>query len=265
MKYILICLLFVSCNAFELVSDVKSSVDPGFNRDSQIEQSLRDDLEAFWNFEENASSNKQSQFHGHVFNINTFGAEPTPVNSTRGRGLYCVPASNPTSNEILKTSSSIPFANDFTFSIWIKFNSIPGSSSTVLSETRYSTVLRSIVFKNSDVNSNYPDSFNLFDNSIGLPSPLNFSRTSDWTHLVIKFSITTNQFDLYQDGEFKSSSGFATAISGFSDTDLTLCSKFTPSTSAITFQGAIDSFGIWNRHLNEKEIKYLSGVYTELD
>lgn len=82
---------------------------------------------------------------------------------------------------------------------------------------------------------------------------------NNWVH--ISFNIAGGNLDVYKNGNFYGTYGFTTA-SGSSSNIFILCSGTSGSNP---HNGYLDSFGIWERTLDEKEVKALYNGNNNVD
>ena len=249
MKYILISLLLVSCNALTVFTGTKSHIDPGL---SDIKRSLRDNIEMYFDFNESQSLDKFSSFGNYVLNDATSTGIPL-VAAPFGQGLNCGSGAITSQTLSLSTNFLTGPSDNLNISFRVRQQTLAISQSTVIEFNNGKIVLGDAGDGNNthDLILTLQNSPSTFQRSLNDVANLNGGL---WVHLSINI-FGNDKVEVYSNGSFVGGSDANGVINGISNAGLSLCSGFAGSN---VFQGEISSFGIWRRTLSDNEIRELA-------
>ena len=256
---IFISILITSCNAFEFLTNSKSSIDNDFS--SKDLESLEDSLIGFWNLNEQTAGSTKTSFKSQIDLFDTTSVGLSVVPGRFGNAVDCESGSSGSGFLQSNTFSSIPLPSSagFSLSFWIKLGIQP--------TTGFEKVIHfgpggSVDF--GDLGGGSTDfGFRLMDGSVDVirvNSLTNFD-TNNWNHVVINSFQNNSENRIFVNGE-EQIGAFSNGVGSFAITRVLLCSD---SAGTQSLQSKIDSVGIWERALTHDEIEVLSSETTQLD
>jgi hypothetical protein len=259
MKYILMFLLIVSCNAFEALLDAESQIDDGFNQEVFNIQSLENGKIGFWRFDEPKNSNRFSNNGSIVFNDNV---GVSTIDGIRGSALNCSSVDNAGSRYLdtgtISPVYTVPSPNGFNISFWLKIVSPPNSGAAT-SQIVLDYGGAQIQFGEPSVAGRLGFTVNMSGLVLTLDGVSNISQ-SNWNHFSFNLFTDHTQNRIFVNGSnqpVSTATGTAVTFSSFA-----LCSD---TAGNLSLTSGLDSLGIWDRALTIDEISALASGNTQLD
>jgi hypothetical protein len=252
MKFILISLLLISCNALKVLTGIKSHVDQGLSGDRDIKRSLQENIEMYFEFNESQSLDKFSSFGNYVLNDATPTGIPL-VAAPFGQGLNC--GSGAITSQILSLSTNFLTgpSDNLNISFRVRQQSLAIGQGTVIEFNNGKIVLGDAGDANSthDLILTLQNSPSTFQRSLNDVADLSGGQ---WVHVSINI-FGNDKIEVYSNGGFVGGSDANGVSNGISSAGLSLCSGFAGSN---VFLGEVSSFGIWRRTLSDNEIRELA-------
>jgi hypothetical protein len=251
------CLFLYSCNVIQIVED-NQAISDDFYKQTNYNSTLKNDIFAFWRFNEAQASPKISSFNGISLTDTVSGGIPT-VTGVRGTALNCQGLSSGSAFLTTNTAFTKSATDDYAFSFWayLPANVTGGCSA-------YNTIFNFngsyIMFENTDCQGDFSDiQVNIGGTNVDLVDVVDFGAGT-WHHFVINVFGGGTTVEAYVDGSFKTSNSItATSISS---NFIELCSG---NAGTLIHNGKLDSVGIWNRTLTTSEISELFSTNNPLD
>ena len=209
-------------------------------------------LVGWWPFNGNANDESGNKNHGIVdgakLSIDRFG-----------RDLCCYKFNN---NDITFPISNRQFINDFTISLWVKFENHVNEYPTFLWLENAGLVIQAEVLKDTTgFGCYFLDNFRIGglqkeDGHVKAPSPL-----KQWNHIVL---VNLNGINyLYINGILRATSNSKSILQGKQGANFLRLGKGFLSPLE-DFNGLLDDLGIWNRALSADEVKRIFDYQLEL-
>tara|TARA_B100001971_G_scaffold129103_1_gene119051 strand:- start:100416 stop:101180 length:765 start_codon:yes stop_codon:yes gene_type:complete len=241
---ILLSLIFInSCNVASVLTGAETDLGNNFSTD------LTNGLDFFARLD---SSGDQYTSFNNIILTNTFTA--TQTSGKNGGAIQCDSAGIGNADCALKDASTnivYPSGQNFAVAFWLK------------ADTTYTSISSGTIF--TDDNGTLQVSFGDIDGSSdtndlrinvnAMTSQYNNMPISlgQWNHIAVNLINGGDSREVYLNGNFYASSSGHSAMN-VNATGICLCSSYIGGNE---FEGAIDSFGLWNRNLSTDEIKAL--------
>lgn len=239
--------IIISCNVASLITDAETNLGSNFGYD------VRDGLLHFWRFD---TTGDQYDDYGGITLINNFGV--LSINGKFGAAIQCDSAGSNANGALKSTSASIviPSGNDFAIAFWIKPDITYTSLTGVIFSDNNSVDIHFGDFNSTSSNDLYVDIMGMTSTFYDLPAPV-----GSWTHIAINFYNGGDLRDLYVNGIHHESMGGLSAMN-VNSTQLSFCSLINGGSE---LEGAIDSFGFWERTLEDEAIQALYSGIANVD
>ena len=237
-----------SCNVASVLTGAETELGSNFGLD------VEKDLIHFWKLDENSSTPRDDDKGGLTL-IDQAGV--SRIAGKRSGAADC--NSGAAADGFLETNSASTFLDynnfEYTFSFWINPQTgTPADDYYVLWYGSTMIYLRYLAGPSMDLY------FQFGSGVFSVTSILGSSEFNTWTHFSIAVDGSAARAYVYKNGNFYSEEVITT--SAHSNGVLTLCSV---DDGTSKFQGSIDSVGIWERRLDDKEIKALYSGNNNVD
>lgn len=250
---VLTLIILNSCNVASIVTGTEET-DLGDN----FKLDVRDSLLVFWRFEEGKDVDKVDSENNIVLVDTALTGFDKVSGPTRSAGT-AVDCSSTGSGSGYFETAGFPYGlnastTDLNISFWMKpYLSASATVTTILENPGNNISFTQLVS---------PDRLDMQitigGGVIAVNGLIEANDFNNWVH--ISFNIAGRNLDVYKNGNFYGTYGFA--ASGSSSSTFILCS----GTSGLQpHNGYLDSFGIWERTLDEKEIEALYNGNNNVD
>lgn len=248
---LLLNLFFInSCNVASVLTGAETDLGDNFELD------VTEGLLVFWRFNEGQNQNKVDSQNGVVLN-DTSSTGFIMQSGISGGAPDC--SSNSSGSGFFETGS-FPYGIDasnsnYNISFWMQHYVSASATVTTIMENPGNN----ISFTQLIAPDRLDMQFTIGSGSMTISGLIDANDFNNWVHLSFNIFASGNM-DVYKNGNFFGS--YALNATSSSSTTFILCSG-TGGTSGLN--GLIDSFGIWERDLDSKEIKALYSGNNNVD
>jgi hypothetical protein len=262
LKYIILVglLTICSCNLIESIGLKEEELSQETFTNKTINQTLRNNIEAFWRFEESTGSNRVDIINGIIL-VDQTGSSAVRTAGVYGYGVDTSAATSGSgffqnNNGFLKAAT-----DDFAMSAWIYKTTNPVGGCGIPNKV-FSLNGLYVEIADQDCQSDHADVQYYLGAGPGVVvnDAIDFSSNPGWHHFVLNVTDTGAKVDFYIDGQLVGSG--TGPSSSISSAYLIIGSD---SAGAERVEGKIDSVGFWDRLLTTQEIEDLYNGNNDLD